>query len=148
MRKTFNNAVYLAFYSLISRKVKFNNQKETDRANKIMENIEKNTDDESIRRNLDLVNQLIKDNQKEYERLKKNGFREEVAEVETETNKLTELEMPKNDTPNKITNNKIVRNNEEIEVTEIEAETKTNKLTELEVPKNDTPNKITNNKNC
>ena len=143
--KDLNNAVYLAFYSLISRKVKFNNQKETDRANKIMENIEKNTDDESIRRNLDLVNQLIKDNQKEYERLKKNGFREEVAEVEpiTETNKLTELEVPRNDTPNNLTKDKIVRNIEEIEVTEIEAETETNKLTELEVHRNDTPNNLT-----
>ena len=141
--KDFNNAVYLAFYSLISRKVKFNNQKETDRANKIMENIEKNTDDESIRRNLDLVNQLIKDNQKEYERLKKNGFREEVADVETETNKLTELESSKNGTPNKITKDKIVRNTEEIEVTEVEAETKTNNLTQLEVPRIDTPNNLT-----
>ena len=143
--KDLNNAVYLAFYSLISRKVEFNNQKETDRANEIMQNIEKNTTDENIRRNLDLVNQLIKDNQKEYERLKKNGFREEVAELEeeTETNKLTELEVPKNDTPNKITNNEIVRNTEEIEVTEVEAETKTNKLTQLEVPRIDTPNNLT-----
>ena len=141
--KDLNNAVYLAFYSLISRKVEFNNEKEADRANKIMENVEKNTTDESIRRNLKLVNELIKDNQKEYERLKKNGFREEVAEVETETNKLTELEMPKNDTPNKITKVEIVRNNEEIEVTEVEAEIETNKLTMLEIPKNDTPNKIT-----
>lgn len=143
--KDFNNAVYLAFYSLINRKVEFNNQKETDSANKIMENVEKNTTDESIRRNLELVNQLIKDNEKEYERLKKNGFREEVAveDIETETNKLTELEVPKNDTPNKITNNEIVRNDEEIEVTEIEAETKTNKLTELEVPRIDTPNNLT-----
>lgn len=141
--KDFNNAVYLAFYSLIIRKVEFNNQKETDRANKIMENIEKNTDDENIRRNLELVNQLIKDNKKEYERLKKNNFREEeVAEVETETNKLTELESSKNGTPNKITKDKIVRNTEEIEVTEVEAETKTNKLTQLEVPRIDTPNKI------
>ena len=145
IEKDFNNAVYLSFYSLISRKIKFNNEKEADRANQIMENIEKNTDSESIRRNLDLVNQLIKENKKEYERLKKNGFKEEVAEVEQETNKLTVLEVPKNDTPNKITNNKIVRNIEEIEVTEIEAETETNKLTQLEVPKNDTPNKITNN---
>ena len=143
--KDLNNAVYLAFYSLISRKVEFNNQKETDRANEIMQNIEKNTTDENIRRNLDLVNQLIIDNKKEYERLKKNGFREEVAEAETETNKLTELEVPKNDTPNKITNNEIVRNIEEIEITEIEAETETNKLTELESSKNGTPNKITNN---
>ena len=116
--KDLNNAVYLAFYSLISRKVEFNNQKETDRANKIMENVEKNTTDESIRRNLELVNELIKDNKKEYERLKKNNFREEVAvaEVETETNKLTELEVPRIDTPNKITNNEIVRNNEEMEL--------------------------------
>ena len=145
IEKDFNNAVYLSFYSLISRKIEFNNEKEADRANQIMENIEKNTDSESIRRNLDLVNQLIKDNQKEYERLKKNGFKEEVAEVEQETNKLTVLEVPKNDTPNKITNNEIVRNDEEMEVEEIEAEIKTNKLTQLEVPKNDTPNKITNN---
>ena len=142
--KDLNNAVYLAFYSLISRKVEFNNKKEEDRANEIMENVEKNTTDESIRRNLELVNQLIKDNQKEYERLKKNGFREEeVAEVETETNKLTELESSKNGTPNKITKDNIVRNTEEIEVTEVEAETKTNKLTQLEVPRIDTPNKIT-----
>lgn len=141
--KDLNNAVYLAFYSLISRKVEFNNKKEEDRANEIMENVEKNTTDESIRRNLELVNQLIKDNQKEYERLKKNGFREEVAEVETETNKLTELESSKNGTPNKITKDKIVRNTEEIEVTEVEAETETNKLTQLEVPRIDTPNKIT-----
>ena len=141
--KDLNNAVYLSFYSLINRKVEFNNEKEADRANKIMENVEKNTTDESIRRNLKLVNELIKDNQKEYERLKKNGFREEVAEVETETNKLTELEVPRNDTPNNLTKSKIVRNDEEIEVTEIEAETKTNKLTELEVPRNDTPNNLT-----
>lgn len=144
IEKDFNNAVYLSFYSLISRKIEFNNEKEADRANQIMENIEKNTDSESIRRNLDLVNQLIKDNQKEYERLKKNGFKEEVAEVEQETNKLTVLEeVPKNDTPNKITNNEIVRNDEEIEVTEIEAEIKTNKLTVLEVPKNVNTNNLT-----
>ena len=143
--KDFNNAVCLAFYSLINRKVEFNNKKEADRANEIMENVEKNTTDENIRRNLELVNQLIKDNQKEYERLKKNGFREEVAEVEpiTETNKLTELEVPRNDTPNNLTKDKIVRNIEEIEITEIEAETETNKLTELEVPKNINPNNLT-----
>lgn len=143
--KDFNNAVYLAFQSLIKRKVEFNNKKEADRANEIMQNIEKNTTDENIRRNLKLVNQLIKDNEKEYERLKKNGFREEVAveDIETETNKLTELEVPRNNTPNKITNNEIVRNNEEIEVTEIEAEIKTNKLTELEMPKNVNTNNLT-----
>lgn len=142
--KDLNNAVYLAFHNLISRKVEFNNKKEADRANDIIENISKNTTDENIRRNLDLVNQLIIDNKKEYERLKKNNFREEeVAEEEIETNKLTELESSKIDTPNKITNNEIVRNIEEIEVTEIEAETKTNKLTQLEVPRNVTPNNLT-----
>ena len=85
IEKDFNNAVYLAFYSIISRKVEFNNQKEADRANEIMQNIETKTDDESIRRNLDLVNQLILDNEKEYERLKKNNWRSEeeteVAEI-------------------------------------------------------------------
>lgn len=143
--KDFNNAVYLAFKNLIKRKVEFNNKKEADKANEIMQNIEKNTTDENIRRNLKLVNQLIKDNEKEYERLKKNGFREEVAEVEIKTNKLTELEVPRIDTPNNLTKDNIVRNTEEIEVTEIEAETETNKLTELEVPRINTPNKITNN---
>ena len=142
--KDFNNAVYLAFHSLISREVEFNNKKEADRANDIIENISKNTTDENIRRNLELVNQLIIDSKKEYERLEKINWREEeIAEEETETNKLTELEVPKNDTPNNLTKDNIVRNTEEIEVTEIEAETETNKLTELEVPKNDTPNNLT-----
>lgn len=85
IEKDFNNAVYLAFHSLISRKVEFNNQKEADRANQIMENIKNSSDNESIRRNLDLLDELIKDNEKEYERLKKNNWREEkeieVAEV-------------------------------------------------------------------
>ena len=161
IEKDFNNAVYLAFHSLISRKVEFNNEKEADRANEIMENVKKDTTDENIRRNLELVNELIKDNEKEYERLKKNNWEEtsdeeiEVTEIDqvTETNKLTELESPKIDIPNKITNNEIVRSksekedkpkkdffdyvDEEIEVAE------TNKLTQLEVPKNDTPNNLT-----
>ena len=111
IEKDFNNAVYLAFYSLISRKVEFNNQKEADRANQIMENVEKNNDNENIRRNLELVNQLILDNEKEYERLKKNNWREEeVAEEETD------LETTK-------TNDEIVRTDEEkeIEVAEVES---------------------------
>lgn len=111
--KDFNNAISLAFYNLINRKVEFNNPKEADKANEIMENISKNTDDESIRRNLDLVNKLIKENEKEYERLKKNGFRGEVAEIEP----VTELERTKinND------DNEIIRTDEEkeIEVAEI-----------------------------
>lgn len=81
--------------------------------------------------------------------------------TDEETNKLTELETPKNDTPNKITKSKKVRNDEKIEVTEVDEETETNKLTkdnivrnieevevaevktELETPKNDTPNSLT-----
>ena len=103
IEKDFNNAVYLAFYSLISRKVEFNNEKEADRANQIMENIE-NPDDETIKRNLDLLDELIKDNEKEYERLKKNNWREEeVAEEETD------LETTK-------TNDEIVRTDEEKEI--------------------------------
>ena len=96
IEKDFNNAVYLAFYSIISRKVEFNNQKEADRANEIMQNIETKTDDESIRRNLDLVNQLILDNEKEYERLKKNNWRSEeeteVAEIIESKEEITNSE--------------------------------------------------------
>lgn len=96
IEKDFNNAVYLAFYSIISRKVEFNNQKEADRANEIMQNIETKTDDESIRRNLDLVNQLILDNEKEYERLKKNNWRSEeeteVAEIIESKQEITNSE--------------------------------------------------------
>ena len=96
IEKDFNNAVYLAFYSIISRKVEFNNQKEADRANEIMQNIETKTDDESIKRNLDLVNQLILDNEKEYERLKKNNWRSEeeteVAEIIESKQEITNSE--------------------------------------------------------
>lgn len=92
VEKDFNNDVYLAFHSLISRKVEFNNKKEADRANDIMENVKNNNDSENIRKNLDLLDELIKDNQKEYERLKKNNWREEE---ETETNELTDLETTK-----------------------------------------------------
>lgn len=85
IEKDFNKAVYLAFHNLISRKVEFNNKKESDRANDIMENIKNNTDSENIRKNLDLVNQLILDNENEYERLKKNNWKEEETET-TKTN--------------------------------------------------------------
>lgn len=83
IEKDFNNAVYLAFYNLISRKVEFNNEKEADRANQITENIE-NPDDETIKRNLNLLDELIKDNEKEYQRLKKNNW-EDVEETDLET---------------------------------------------------------------
>ena len=104
IEKDFKNDVYLAFHSLISRKVEFNNKKETDRANEIMENVRNNNDSENIRKNLDLVNQLILDNEKEYERLKKNNWREEEE---------TDLE----------TTDEIVRTDEEkeIEVAEVES---------------------------
>ena len=109
IEKDFNNAVYLAFHSLISRKVEFNNQKEANRANQIMENIKNSSDNESIRRNLDLLDELIKDNEKEYERLKKNNWREEEV-----TEEETDLETTK-------TNDEIVRTDEEkeIEVAEV-----------------------------
>ena len=135
IEKDFNNAVYLAFYSLISRKVEFNNQKEADRANSIMENVEKNNDDESIRRNLDLLDELIKDNEKEYERLKKNNWREEeeVAEEKARLEREKREQEQKNEedksvtadelTPNIKTENetsKKVSNNQPSEITEFE----------------------------
>ena len=134
VEKDFDNAVHLAFYSIISRKVEFNNQKEADRANEIMQNIEKNTTDENIRRNLELVNELIKDNQKEYERLKQNNWREEeVAEekVRLEREKIEQEQNNEEDksvtadelTPNIKTENetsKKVSNNQPTEITEFE----------------------------
>ena len=82
IEKDFDNAVHLAFYSII-KKIEFNNDKEADRANDIMENVKNNNDSENIRKNLDLLDELIKDNQKEYERLKKNNWREEETDLET-----------------------------------------------------------------
>ena len=84
IEKDFDNAVHLAFYSII-KKIEFNNDKEVNRAYEIMENVKNNIDSENIRKNLDLVNQLILDNEKEYERLKKNNWREEETET-TKTN--------------------------------------------------------------
>ena len=84
VEKDFDNAVHLAFYSII-KKIEFNNDKEVNRAYEIMENVKNNIDSENIRKNLDLVNQLILDNEKEYERLKKNNWREEETET-TKTN--------------------------------------------------------------
>ena len=137
IEKDFNNAVYLAFYSIISRKVEFNNEKEADKANEIMQNIEKNTTDENIRRNLELVNELIKDNQKEYERLKQNNWREEeeteteVAEDRLEREKREQEQNNEEDksvTADELTQNiktknetsKKVSNNQPIEITEFE----------------------------
>ena len=153
IEKDFNNAVYLAFYSLISRKVEFNNQKEADRANSIMENVEKNNDDESIRRNLDLLDELIKDNEKEYERLKKNNWREEeeVAEEKARLEREKREQEQKNEedksvtadelTPNIKTENetsKKVSNNQPIEITEFETGKSVGKdlLTDEDLEKN------------
>ena len=83
IEKDFDNAVHLAFYSII-KKLEFNNDKEVNRAYEIMENVKNNIDSENIRKNLDLVNQLILDNEKEYERLKKNNWREEETDLETD----------------------------------------------------------------
>ena len=153
IEKDFNNAVYLAFYSLISRKVEFNNQKEADRANSIMENVEKNNDDESIRRNLDLLDELIKDNEKEYERLKKNNWREEeeVAEEKARLEREKREQEQKNEedksvtadelTPNIKTENetsKKVNNNQPSEITEFETGKSVGKdlLTDEDLEKN------------
>ena len=153
IEKDFNNAVYLAFYSLISRKVEFNNQKEADRANSIMENVEKNNDDESIRRNLDLLDELIKDNEKEYERLKKNNWREEeeVAEEKARLEREKREQEQKNEedksvtadelTPNIKTENetsKKVSNNQPSEITEFETGKSVGKdlLTDEDLEKN------------
>ena len=77
------------------------------------------------------------------------GYDPETDTLLEETNNLTELEVPKNDTPNNLTKGKKVRNKKEevkgeIEVAEvIEEATETNKLTELETTKNDNSNKLT-----
>ena len=77
------------------------------------------------------------------------GYDPETDTLLEETNNLTELEVPKNDTPNNLTKGKKVRNKKEevkgeIEVAEvIEEATETNKLTELESHKNDNSNKLT-----
>lgn len=94
IEKDFNNAVYLAFHNLISRKVEFNNKKEANRANDIMENVKNNNDSENIRKNLDLLDELIKDNEKEYERLKKNNWREE-EETDLETTEIVRTDEEK-----------------------------------------------------
>lgn len=85
VEKDFDNAVHLAFYSII-KKLEFNNDKEVNRAYEIMENVKNNIDSENIRKNLDLLDELIKDNEKEYERLKKNNWREEEETETTKTN--------------------------------------------------------------
>lgn len=62
---------------------------------------------------------------------------EEIAylnNTDEETNKPTMLETPKNATPNKVTKSKKVRNDEEVEVTEVETET--NKLTKDNIVRN------------
>ena len=103
----------------------------------------------------------------EFKPLKEKQEEVAVAEVETETNKLTELESSKNGTPNKITKSKKVRKSEdkpkkdffdfvdeektkeidfvdeEIEVAEVKKDEETNELTMLEVSKNDSPNSLT-----
>ena len=77
------------------------------------------------------------------------GYDPETDTLLEETNNLTVLETSENDTSNKLTKAKKVRNKKEevkgeIEVAEvIEEVTETNKLTELESPKNDNSNKLT-----
>ena len=105
VEKDFDNAVHLAFYSII-KKIKFNNDKEVNRAYEIMENI--NNDSESIRRNLDLVNQLIINNEKEYERLKKNNWREEETETTKTNDEEKEIAVAEVESKQEITNSESV----------------------------------------
>ena len=95
----------------------------------------------------------------EFKPLKEKQEEVKVAEVETETNKLTELESSKNGTPNKITKSKKVRSkseedkkdffdfveDEEVkkEIDFVDEDEEINNLTQLEVPRNDTPNSLT-----
>ena len=154
IEKDFNNAVYLAFYNLISRKVEFNNEKEADRANQIMENIE-NPDDETIKRNLDLLNELIKDNEKEYQRLKKNNW-EDVEETDLETtdeiirtDEEKEIEVAEVESKPVITNSKeeITRSKQEEqeENNEEDKSVGTDELTQNVEVENETSKKVSNN---
>ena len=154
IEKDFNNAVYLAFYSLISRKVEFNNEKEADRANQIMKNIE-NPDDETIKRNLDLLNELIKDNEKEYQRLKKNNW-EDVEETDLETtdeivrtDEEKEIEVAEVESKPVITNSKeeITRSKQEEqeENNEEDKSVGTDELTQNVEVENETSKKVSNN---
>ena len=154
IEKDFNNAVYLAFYSLISRKVEFNNEKEADRANQIMQNIE-NPDDETIKRNLDLLNELIKDNEKEYQRLKKNNW-EDVEETDLETtdeiirtDEEKEIEVAEVESKPVITNSKeeITRSKQEEqeENNEEDKSVGTDELTQNVEVENETSKKVSNN---
>ena len=104
----------------------------------------------------------------EFKPLKEKQEEVAVEDIETETNKLTELESSKNGTPNKITKSKKVRKSEdkpkkdffdfvedeektkdfdfvdeEIEVAEVKKDEEINNPTQLEVAKNDTPNSLT-----
>ena len=105
VEKDFDNAVHLAFYSII-KKIEFNNDKEVNRAYEIMENI--NNDSESIRKNLDLINQLIIDNEKEYQRLKKNNWREEETETTKTNDEEKEIEVAEVESKQEITNSESV----------------------------------------
>lgn len=107
VEKDFDNAVHLAFYSII-KKLKFNNDKEVNRAYEIMENVKNNIDSENIRKNLDLVNQLIIDNEKEYERLKKNNWREEETETTKTNDEEKEIAVAEVESKQEITNSESV----------------------------------------
>jgi hypothetical protein len=139
VEKDFDNAVHLAFYSII-KKIEFNNDKEVNRAYEIMENI--NNDSESIRRNLDLVNQLIIDNEKEYQRLKKNNWREEETETTKTNDEEKEIAVAEVESKQEITNSEpvitdsksIITNSEPV-ITESKEEITTSKQEEQEEKK-------------
>lgn len=121
VEKDFDNAVHLAFYSII-KKLEFNNDKEVNRAYEIMENVKNNIDSENIRKNLDLVNQLILDNEKEYERLKKNNWREEETDLETDeiikTDEEKEIAVAEVESKQEITNSESVITDSKLKITD------------------------------
>lgn len=134
VEKDFDNAVHLAFYSII-KKIKFNNDKEVNRAYEIMENI--NNDSESIRRNLDLVNQLIIDNEKEYQRLKKNNWREEETETTKTNDEEKEIEVAEVESKQEITNSEPIITDSNSIITESKQELTSSKQEKEEEEKQD-----------
>lgn len=107
--KNFREVISIAFYSIINRDILFNNENEVDRANEIINNIkEQNNTDESIRRNLELLNQLKLDNKKEYERLekeRKKSYNQEVQEVTKNIEEVKKDEKDKSVTTDELTTN-------------------------------------------
>lgn len=140
VEKDFDNAVHLAFYSII-KKIEFNNDKEVNRAYEIMENVKNNIDSENIRKNLDLVNQLILDNEKEYERLKKNNWREEETETTKTNDEEKEIAVAEVESKQEITNSEPIITDSDSIITESKQELTSSKQEKQEEEKQDLDSK-------